>query len=319
MLAPDQRGEAGELAGTETIAAALGREQLPGVLGADALERHRAEIIAAKVVGDQAPRGIGDHHSARCRQLAQPRREVRRGAGDNRFGARPAVFLHADHDDTGGNPDANLERDARNGLEPAHRGRSEEGGPGRPLGIVVARRRVAEQEHQRIADHAIGEHPRACGRCLRVALVLVDDAPDGPERGSDRVAEVLWIEARRQLGVVDDVEVDHRGLALLDQRSLRDQSRRLGAAALGAEARAGIRRRTTGPAGAAPHRAAARAAESGSRCERMAALGALRGWHPPAPRLDWISTRRFSVLAATVDRTFAEAPQPSPLAASGRR
>jgi hypothetical protein len=105
---------------------------------------------------DQPARGGRDHHGAGVGQGLQSRRQVRR-LPDHRLLLRGAFAdQFADHDEAGGDPDANLQLADGWHVEPSDRGNDVEAGAHGPLGIVFVSARMAEIDEHAVA-HVFGD------------------------------------------------------------------------------------------------------------------------------------------------------------------
>ena len=175
--------------GRDPVALALDLER------ADGIRPHRALDEPVRRVADQRPAGF-------CR-LLEPLRHVHDVAGDDRL-ARPGI---AGDDLAGVDPDPDRELHAP-GLrqllvEPRearlHLGR----GPNGPEGVVLVRRRDAEDGHHRVADELLDGAAVRLERGAHLLEVARHDSADG-----------LGVDPLAASGGVDDVaEEDGHGLA----------------------------------------------------------------------------------------------------------
>jgi hypothetical protein len=175
----------------------------------DALHLDGAEIAVFEEIADQPARACGDYDSIRLGQGLQPRGEVRRFTDDRLFLRRSFADQIADDHQPGGDPDARLELDGFD-IEAADSIGHAQPRPDRPLGIVLMGSRVAE----------IGENPVAhvfCNEAIKPGNYFSDRAVVG----GDDLAQILWIDARREFGRADEVAEHHRQLPSLGSRRRR--------------------------------------------------------------------------------------------------
>ena len=208
VLAPDQRRQARRLARLETALRAAAAEHPPGPHGCgEALEAVDAEVGVLEQAAEQAPGGRVDDHAARLGQGLEAGGEVR-GLADHRLLLRRTLADQvADHDQPGRDADPGLERRAgarRQGADGAHR---LEARAHRPLGLALVRPGLAEVGQHAVA-HELGD----------VALEADDRAGTGVLVGADDLAQVLRVEAARELRRADQVAEQHRQLPPLGFR-----------------------------------------------------------------------------------------------------
>ena len=120
----------------------------------EALQHHCAEILIIKEPADQPPRVLGDHHPIRRGERLQPGSQIRRFA-EHRLRLRClAADQIADDDETGREPETNPQFESRRRVRRMPGGGDLERGAHRAFGIVLVRRRMAEQDQHAIANVA---------------------------------------------------------------------------------------------------------------------------------------------------------------------
>ena len=114
----------------------------------------RAEVAQLEQPADQPLRARRDHDRVRLRHRLQAGREVRGFADDRRAPALARADQIADHDQAGGDADADLQAHP-SAREPPDGVNQREAGPHCPLGIVLVRLRIAEIDEHAVA-HILG-------------------------------------------------------------------------------------------------------------------------------------------------------------------
>jgi hypothetical protein len=172
-----------------------------------------AEQPARRRRHDDGP-GIGESLQARC--------QVRRLADDPAFLRLAFADQVADHDEAGGDADANPEpvpgrppaQGGRSGdggrVEPSDRGDGIEAGAHGPLGIIFVGARKAEINQHAVA-HVFGDEAVEAANRLCHAPVI----------GADHLAQLFGIEPRRQRRRADQVAEHQRQLSAFRRRARR--------------------------------------------------------------------------------------------------
>ena len=209
VLAADKTGQP---AAPHRFEAALGcrhPRDRPGLdrLG-ETLDLVPAERAQLEPIANQPARGRGDHHRGGLGQRLQSRGQVRRLADHRLLLCGTFADEIADHDQPGGDADADLELAASGCVEPSDIGADVEAGAHRALGIVFVGARIAEINQHAVA-HVFGDEPVEAAHRFRCAAVI----------GADHLAQLLGIEPRCHRRRADQIAEHHRQLPALRRRA----------------------------------------------------------------------------------------------------
>jgi hypothetical protein len=167
----------------------------------EALHCLAAELAQPEKVADQAAGGAGEDDLPGFGKSLQARCKVG-GLPDHRLLLRRALADQiADHDQPGGNADADGEPLHATGLQAPDRRCYLQPSPHRTLGVVFMRPRIAEIGQNPVA-HVFGDKP----------VIARDDGGNGVLIGADLLAQFLRVEARRQWRRADEIAEHHRQL-----------------------------------------------------------------------------------------------------------
>ena len=103
----------------------------------ETFERNDAEIAIFEQSAGQATRALRDHHRARRGDGLEPGGQIRRLADHRLLLRRAGADQIADDDKAGGDPDADLQGTAGDGIEPRRSVDQSEPGAHRALGVVL--------------------------------------------------------------------------------------------------------------------------------------------------------------------------------------
>ena len=123
-------------------------------------------LVFERLAG-QPPRGGGDHHGVRRGGRLQARGEVRRLADDVALLRLAGADQFADHDQAGGDADADLMRAADRRARATASIKRERGAHG-VLGVGLVRLRIAEIDQHAVA-HVFGDDSRRSGATTSAA------------------------------------------------------------------------------------------------------------------------------------------------------
>ena len=205
LLAPDHRGQVRAPFGVETalrLARSSAHQARTG--SSKTLQFVRAAVGVFECAARKIARGLRDHDAARFGESLQPGGEVERVADCRLLARRALADQIADHDQPGGDADARRQRPRRRGLQLADRRRDVEPGAHRPLGILLMRPRIAEEDQHAVA-HELGDK----------AVIAGGDAGAGILVEADHLAHVLGIEPGGNRRRARQVAEHHRQLPSL--------------------------------------------------------------------------------------------------------
>jgi hypothetical protein len=165
-----------------------------------------------KQAAGQPPRGLGDDDHSGIRQCLQSRSQIGGFADDGRLQRRAGPDQIADHDETGGNADADPKCAGRSGdgFQVIDRLDDGQGGTRGSLRIIFVRLRIAEVDQDTVADVVRDE-----------AIEPRHHAGDAAVVGGDHLAQVLGIEAAAERRRTDKIGEHDGQLAALGNRRRR--------------------------------------------------------------------------------------------------
>jgi len=174
---PDESGQAARVEPLETALDPALAQRGPHTDGlGDALEVLQPEIPEFEELAEQSSRPVGDDDPIRLRYPLQARREIRRLADDAALPRLARADEIADHNQTGRDPDAHMQR--RTGRGDEFRRRLDDGKPGSngALGVVLVRLGIAKVGEHAVA-HVLRDKPAVALDPLGAAMMISANYP----------------------------------------------------------------------------------------------------------------------------------------------
>ena len=199
LFPPDEGGQSGRVKGVKAALDGTRAQRRPGPhRPGDALEVLGPEIAELEEIAEKPARALGYDDHVRFGQRLQARRQVRRLADDSALLRLARSDQIADDDEAGRDADADLQGNARGGLQLRHRLGERQPRLHRAFGVMFVRLRIAEIGQHPVA-HIFGDEPAG----------LRDQVGAEPVIGAHDLAHILWIESRRHRGRPDEVAEHH--------------------------------------------------------------------------------------------------------------
>lgn len=172
LFPPDERGQSSRMKSVKAARQGTRAQRRPGPhWPGDALEVLRPKVFKLEDLAEKPARSLRDDDRVRFGQRLQARRQVGRLADHGLLlgGARADEI--ADHDETGGDADANLQGNARGGLQLRRRLHKRKPGMHGALGVMLMGSRIAKISQHPVA-HIFGDETASLRDEIGAAVVV---------------------------------------------------------------------------------------------------------------------------------------------------